>query len=459
MWGPQLHECSYEVHTHTAKRKRGRIRMLKIPSPLPFHPHCYVWHLGDAAEVNAQRVERDRDQRAARAARMKKLHKKHEKKKDDDGWWYSLCYAALYLGRRENARRWRARLQRWKDKVCRLLGRPIDTRPFENGCDNLVDYFSKRDLDDIRKALKELKSLKAKTTSRADAVELIGASEKTVNKLLAKAAQGELFAKAAQGAKRTHVGVGSDERLVGLTEINNDAIEVIVEYRRQPTIPEAATILGVDRSVVDDLIARELLSVLPDPFGYQRYKRLDRTKVEDLKVKRDAPDISIDDEGTWLPGVLATQTYPNATPKILHKYANKPCPQLNGDILHAQTFPADPLAPKRKRKRNGYRKWLEADLKRLQPGKVGKPGQKAAMAARAKTPANGKDSPAQGAPARLTASAARALNHIRQNPGTPGKTIAKAIGVTPIHFRKTLVPILKAHGVFNDGNGYYEKKM
>jgi hypothetical protein len=48
-----------------------------------------------------------------------------------------------------------------------------------------------------------------------------------------------------------------------------------------------------------------------------------------------------------------------------------------------------------------------------------------------------------------------ALEYIKQNPGRGGAEIAKAIGVTPEHFRSRIVPQLKETGVVNEkGRGY-----
>lgn len=49
----------------------------------------------------------------------------------------------------------------------------------------------------------------------------------------------------------------------------------------------------------------------------------------------------------------------------------------------------------------------------------------------------------------------RALTYIHEHPGMPGDTIAKHAGVTPEHFRRSIVPKLKAHGVTNDGTDGY----
>lgn len=362
MWGTRLQEFSYPVRAYTVKKKPGCIRMLIIASTSRFHPHCAVWHLGDAAEINARCAEHNRARYAHHRARMKKRHKRHEKRQDGDGMWYALRLAARYLDRPK------VTLQRWRKEICTLLGRTILTRKFEDWRGNLIDYFFKTDLDDIRSAENKLEAEpnEAETVGWAKAIAEIGACRKTVGKLLSP------------DAKDTLAGKRSDGRPCKLTRLKKQEIKAIADYRKQMTVSEAAQFLDVDRSVVDDLIERGLLRVLHDPFGYQRWKRVDRKQVEALKAARDAPDVSTDEQADWLSCGLAKKRYPNATDKILYKYANKPCPQLGGCVLHARTFRPSALLPmKGKRRRKGYLKWLESDLRDLVPGKVGMAGQMA----------------------------------------------------------------------------------
>jgi hypothetical protein len=55
----------------------------------------------------------------------------------------------------------------------------------------------------------------------------------------------------------------------------------------------------------------------------------------------------------------------------------------------------------------------------------------------------------------LVGKEAQAFDFIAANPRALGKNIAKAIGVSYIYFRQALVPVLKEHGVLNEGAGYY----
>lgn len=392
MWGTRLNEYSVEVQSYSAKRIAGRIRKFKIDSPLPCHPRCYVFHLGDATEVNERCAGLLDSKHQSDRARMRKLHQQDRKKRDKDGDWYSLRHAALYMGGQKHQSRWKTRLQRWKSDDCPLLGRPINTRPFETWRGRFEDYISKKDLDDIRTAMKRLKAEPAEeeTTSRTQTIAAIGACEATVNKLLSKA---EEAAKIVQTGKR------SDGRPAKLTRIKNSVIEKIIKYRKQPTIPEAAAILGVSRIVVDKLIEKNVLTPLPDPFGYQRYKRLDRKEVERVKAQRENEEnqISTDKRGRWLPPALAQKRYSNATQKILYKYANKPCPQLGGDVLHMDYFMPDVGMPQRGKSRgDGVQKFLEEDLKRLKRPRIGMPGQWAARAARQRAECNAVDTPRHG---------------------------------------------------------------
>ena len=47
-----------------------------------------------------------------------------------------------------------------------------------------------------------------------------------------------------------------------------------------------------------------------------------------------------------------------------------------------------------------------------------------------------------------------AADYIRKNPGHKGIEVAVAAGVSPEHFRRSIVPKLRAHGFYND-NGYH----
>jgi hypothetical protein len=47
-----------------------------------------------------------------------------------------------------------------------------------------------------------------------------------------------------------------------------------------------------------------------------------------------------------------------------------------------------------------------------------------------------------------------AANFIRQNPGSKGEVVARAISVSPEHFRSRIVPKLKQHGFYNNKDGY-----
>jgi hypothetical protein len=49
----------------------------------------------------------------------------------------------------------------------------------------------------------------------------------------------------------------------------------------------------------------------------------------------------------------------------------------------------------------------------------------------------------------------RALAYIREHPGMSGDTIAKHVGVTSGHFRRSIVPKLKLYGITNDGTDGY----
>jgi hypothetical protein len=60
-------------------------------------------------------------------------------------------------------------------------------------------------------------------------------------------------------------------------------------------------------------------------------------------------------------------------------------------------------------------------------------------------------------PKALAGSAAKAFKYIGEHPGAYGKEIASAINVNRNYFRRDIVPLLREHGVFNDGRGYYCK--
>jgi hypothetical protein len=97
-----------------------------------------------------------------------------------------------------------------------------------------------------------------------------------------------------------------------------------------------------------------------------------------------------------------------------------------------------------------------------QPGQIATGTPAAARPESATTARNGATgqhtnltAPPAGEKARpLVGKAARAFDYIRDNPGALGKNIAKAIRVSSAYFRKKLVPLLKQHGVLNEGSGY-----
>jgi hypothetical protein len=374
MWGMRLLEFGDEVASYSTYAKRSRVRKLLVPGTLKFDPPCFVYNLADAQSVNEFCVKRDGTRRETDSARVEKLHKQHAIKTDADGDWYALRKAARYLAKRNSLGGYdqvRTKLQRWKVH-CPFLDRGIDMRRFESWNAREEDYFKKTDLDEIINVATRLHADgKGPKNGRVSAVNRVGVSEKTLNKLLPEGAKSQI------NGKRT------DGRPCKVTIIDEEQLSKLVEYRSHPTITQAAKDLGVDARALRALIRRGLIKVLDDPYGYERYQRIHKDIIAELKKQRTEEDISIDEEGTWLPMNVALKRYPNATAKTLYKYANKPCPQLRGDILHAKQAPPNPLLRGRgKRKGQSCLKWLEADLQRMEKGKVGKPGQNAARVAR-----------------------------------------------------------------------------
>jgi len=97
---------------------------------------------------------------------------------------------------------------------------------------------------------------------------------------------------------------------------------------------------------------------------------LDRKKVEALaETRKKGPQLFTDAQGTWYLERSAEEKYPNAKGYMLRRYRNKPCPQLNRDILHAQRIP---WQVGMKKSRHG-RPWayLDKDLERLTPAEPG----------------------------------------------------------------------------------------
>ncbi|HZZ81328.1 MAG TPA: hypothetical protein VFE62_22685 [Gemmataceae bacterium] len=170
------------------------------------------------------------------------------------------------------------------------------------------------------------------------------------------------------------------------TAIDPDALAKLVEYRTNPTVAEALKTLGVDWRTISNLIEKEILPVIEDPSGCytsNRKRRVCKEKVKALKAQQRDKGITKDERGEWLPLKLALK-YKNASHKILHKYFNKPCPQLGGAVLRAEGFEQTKEILAKGEKPGPVKKWLRADLKRLKRPKVGMAGRKAAAFAREK---------------------------------------------------------------------------
>lgn len=300
--------------------------------------------------------------------RIRKTHKAHkarykrdEKKRDKDGWWLALRLAARY------AKRGKSTLVDWKG-YCSLLGRGIRTRSFEDWRGELQDYYSLADLNIIRDRQAGPEPEPENTVGWDGAVEQVGACRQTIKKLL------KTNPERVQGKR-------SDGRPCQKARLSKREINAIAKWRRQMTIPQAAKYLELSDEAVYKFIEDGLLHVLRDPYGGERYQRLDRAEVKKLKKAREnKDDVSTVGGKNYLPFRLAGARYPHATSKILYTYRNKRCPELQGGVLHAKQFGdtvhrAQGMKPKKW-------KWLEDDLMELEEGKVGKPGQVLAAEAR-----------------------------------------------------------------------------
>jgi hypothetical protein len=393
MWGTRLIDFTRPVSSYTAKRKLGRIRRLIVPSPQQFHPRCYVWHLGDAADVNLICAARKPVRYARQGVATKKRHKEHDVKigldaEGNERTWHSLRSSHAYLKELGVAK---ITVQRWRNKTkCRFLGRTISTRKFK-----VHGRWEKYSLEDDLALILNLANATA-----TNGTDIYKPAEKDTG------VPRQIIAKLLKGA-----------------EPNKETIDKIACWGKQMSITEAAEFLEVSErgDVVGRLIESGWLTVLEDPFDL-RSGRISIEQLEEVKKLLQAPDISITDAKEnlispedvakllqvdranveqliaggslykmypklrdsiicWLPLTLAKKRYPKtATDKVLYKYADEPCPQLENRTLRAKRF--DPREPILKQGAKTCLKWAEPDLMDLEPAEVGKPGQEAARDAR-----------------------------------------------------------------------------
>lgn len=393
MFSPELSEFGLKVDTYTAKPVKGRVRYLELDWPGGTRAQCKVYNLADAAEHRRRTVAHNKKRRKRQGIELRKKMKKNEKHKDDDGkWWFSLRYAVRYLNKFFRVSK--PTVQAWSrdDGYCVYLRRAVKVKQLDDGKGHFVDFLSKDDLDLIRAARRKLaKRMAKRTLSQNEAINILVKNGSPTN--TAKAILDNVPSVPAIGAR-------ADGRPLTMTRFSRKTVVKIGKklkaHYSHPTLTATAEELGTDVRTLRDLIQRDLLHVIPSPYRGIRGTRVDRKEVNDLKKSRARLAISKDHEGTWWPCCLACSAingtsrgrrFPNATIKILYKYANKPCPQLGGDILRAKEFVSD-LPMLQRGQKEVVLKFHESDLKKLKPGKVGKPGQEAAQAARQQTEAH-----------------------------------------------------------------------
>jgi hypothetical protein len=125
-----------------------------------------------------------------------------------------------------------------------------------------------------------------------------------------------------------------------------------------------------------------------------------KSELEEIRqrMQRGPFEPFVNARGTWWPIDLAVKKYANARRELLYLHKNKPCPQLNGQILHA--IPIRRITPKTFQERSAWA-FLEDDLRDLQPPQ---PGGRRKWKQKPPENANGSDGLANGAsePPQLT---------------------------------------------------------
>lgn len=376
-WPPTLVEYEHVVASYNARKVKGKIRVLLMFCPQRQGEPCKIWNLADAAEVKRLIEKKDKQRRKAHGKALKKKLKLNRQQKDGDGkLWFSLGYFVTCL--RKFFPVHRSTVFRWshdghdREAYCVYLGRAVNVKQFDDGNGKMVDFLSKDDYDLIVVARKKITKDRA-SISFDEAIKIIPAPENTAKNILKTVSPSKALA------------TRKDKRPLRMSRFEITAIERIAEklekYFENPTITKAARILGADTDKINELVASELLPVVPPPYpncGF-RGTRVDGQRLKELQKHR-ASDISVDQEGVWIPFLQAPRINPNATATLLYKYAGKECPQLSGAILRAKQMTE--RVKGRGSREEGNWKVHEDDLNNFQAAKVGMPGQRAAASAR-----------------------------------------------------------------------------
>lgn len=149
----------------------------------------------------------------------------------------------------------------------------------------------------------------------------------------------------------------SDDRVRRRSYVPRWVVDAIAKDRVADPLPpgkidssEAAEELGLARVTVHALAdkgeLRKTDGRIRSKGGYTRKgKRFSREQVERLAEERERrqkarPEPYADEEGvTWVPAMLGPTVNPAATPDLLYRCANKPCPNLGGEVLVAKEKP------------------------------------------------------------------------------------------------------------------------
>jgi hypothetical protein len=286
--------------------------------------------------------------------------------------------AAKYTGLHHNF------LRKHKERSPLLGGRDMQVRPITDGLGRVLEYTAEKSLDELLEAVAQLSTSPTIPgyVTYEDAPEVAGASLDAVKRLkkhgckrfgIKKFKEKRVLGKDTQGRVRYR-------RLLPTAPLSRyrQCREKAVVAKEKITVAQAAEYLDVCKASVLVWIRQGILPKEPGqlvPGGVngdiQEGFLLDRKEVERLKKKRDkGPQPFVDQQGTWYPESHAEEKYPHAKGYMLRRYRNKPCPQLNGEVLRAQQIPwPDGMNPNRFERPWAY---LEADLKRLtRPGRPG----------------------------------------------------------------------------------------
>jgi hypothetical protein len=302
---------------------------------------------------------------------------------DEQSDWPSAEAAGRYLGVTA------CMVHIWRRRGCSFLEnfRPRSRRVEIEGQPPMYCY-SKADIEKI-KAAKDALPVKPQpgqwiTSEQAQAI--TGYSEGTLREAINR---GHCLLGGRRIATRKEHVVRSSGEAYPVTLLLRSDVEELARNRAASAIPkgrvmvkDAAKSLGISREQVRLWMATgcpylngrtmqvETGLLVVRGRTCTQVKLLSTTEVEEIKQRmlRETEQSYTDRQGTWLAVPLAVRRYPNARRTLLYLHRNKPCAQLGGDVLHAIQV--------RRTLRNKLREraiwmYLEADLRRLEPPRLG----------------------------------------------------------------------------------------